>query len=121
MLVAPAWAAGCHDSRVGSSENGLDPYGNPLPENIVKKYSGGAFTYYVLPSGKSCHGPSCRSLPLASLTSQPAVASSERVDLTFLSQQVDAVQASSPRQFWFWPAECPCSPVLDGLLRPPTV
>ncbi len=121
LFAAPAWASGCHDLRVGATVHGLDPFGNPLPENIVKTYSGGEFAYYLLPNGKTCNGPSCRSLPPVNMTSQPAIASSDRVDITFLSQQVLAVRTSCVQQFWFSPAVCLSSPVLDGLFRPPTV
>lgn len=121
LMAVPAWAAGCHDASGRSTIRAADPFGNPLSDNIVKKYNGGEFTYYVLPDGIPCHGPSCRSLPPVNMTSQPAVVGSDRVDMTFLSGQVCVDESFFAGHYLCWRSVAPCSPVLSGLLRPPAV
>ena len=58
-FAGQASAAGCsHEGQ--SAVGGLDPYGKPLADNVIKVYSGGEFQYYALPTGKSCNGPNCK-------------------------------------------------------------
>lgn len=114
-------AAGCAH-RTENASIGLDPFGNPLASNILKVYSGGEFHYYVLPQGKPCNGPNCKGAPPSEMTSVPPVITSERCDLTFLSNALSVSRSHYDcDRFVFWPTTRPTSPVLDGLLRPPTV
>ncbi len=113
-------AAGCAH-RTENASSGLDPFGNPLASNVFKVYSGGEFHYYVLPQGKSCNGPNCKGKPPIDMSSVPQVITSERCDLTFLANNSSVGTLHYCNQFVFWPSYRPTSPVLDGLLRPPTV
>lgn len=120
-LSSVARAAGCVH-RTEDVSNGLDPFGNPLASNVLKVYSGGEFHYYVLPQGKPCNGPNCNGKPPVNMTSIPQVITSERCDLTFLTSRAGVNHRSHYcDQFVLWPSTRPTSPVLDGLLRPPTV
>ena len=83
-LSSTAHAAGCAH-RTENTANGLDPFGNPLASNVLKVYSGGEFRYYVLPEGKPCNGPNCKGAPPKNMSAVPPVISTERCDLTFLT------------------------------------
>lgn len=111
-------AAGC--SHRESTVVGLDPDGNPLPENVIKVYSGGEFRYYAVPNGKTCNGPSCNSAPATRMDSIPVVNISERADLSFLAGRSYSSFSLYCDRFLAWPDAWPVSLVLDGLLRPPT-
>lgn len=113
-------AAGCVH-RTENVSNGLDPFGNPLANNVLKIYSGGEFHYYVLPEGKPCNGPNCKGAPPVNMSSVPQVITSERCDLTFLANNSCVGTLHYFNQHVSWPTFRPTSPVLDGLLRPPTV
>jgi hypothetical protein len=113
-------AAGCAH-RTENSSLGLDPFGNPLASNVLKIYSGGEFHYYVLPEGKPCNGPNCKGSPPANMSSVPQVIMSERCDLTFLTNSANVGRTHYRNPFVLWLTLQPTSPVLDGLLRPPTV
>lgn len=115
-----AQAAGCAH-RTENMSNGLDPFGNPLASNVLKVYSGGEFHYYVLPEGKTCNGPNCKGAPPKNMAAVPPVITSERCDLTFLCKNESVGTLLYCNRFVFWPTVRPTSPVLDGLLRPPTV
>ncbi len=119
MLPTTGRGAGCHDSR--QSVQGLDPYGNPLAENIVKTYSGGEFNYFVLPTGRLCEGPACRGIPPITITSQPAVTSTDRVNITFGECRISAGERLRSGRLCYQLELNFCNPVLDGLLRPPTI
>lgn len=115
-----AFAAGCAH-RTENASNGLDPFGNPLASNVLKVYSGGEFHYYVLPQGKPCNGPNCKGAPPVNMSSVPQVVASERTDLTFFANNTSVGTLHYCNPFVLWPTFRPASPVLDGLLRPPTV
>ena len=114
-----AHAAGCAH-RTENVQTSVDPFGKPLAANVVKIYSGGEFKYYVLPTGKSCNGPSCESAPPSHMNSVPAVVHSDRTDLSFLSNCLPIGYSHYCDRFVSWPAPWPASVELDGLLRPPT-
>jgi hypothetical protein len=118
-LSSAAQAVGC-SHRTENASIGLDPFGNPLASNILKVYSGGEFHYYVLPQGKPCNGPNCKGTPPINMSSVPQVSTSERCDLTFLTNSASVGRLHYCSQYVFWPEMRPTSPVLDGLLRPPT-
>jgi hypothetical protein len=120
-LAGPTFAAGCHTATHGLSVRGVDPFGNPLPENVVKTYNGGEFAYYILPAGKSCNGPSCRGLPPTNMTSQPAAGTSDRVDISCICNRNPAGETYYVGPLCLWPSSTLRSPVLGDLLRPPTV
>ena len=113
-------AAGCAH-RTENAANGLDPFGNPLASNVLKVYSGGEFHYYVLPEGKPCNGPNCKGAPPKNMSAVPPVISTERCDLTFLANNEGVGRVLFCSRFVFWPTVRPVSPVVDSLLRPPTV
>lgn len=119
-LSSNAQAAGCVH-RTENVSNGLDPFGNTLASNVLKVYSGGEFRYFVLPEGKPCNGPNCKGAPPINLSSVPQVITSERCDLTFLANNSSVGRLHYFNQHVSWPVFRPTSPVLDGLLRPPTV
>ena len=119
-FAGQASAAGCsHEGQ--SAVGGLDPYGKPLADNVIKVYSGGEFQYYALPTGKSCNGPNCKSAPPTRMDSIPVVNSSERADFSFLVCRSYSSYSLYCDRFVAWPNVWPTSLVLDGLLRPPTV
>ena len=113
-------AAGCAH-RTENVQTGVDPFGKPLAANVVKVYNGGEFKYYMLPTGKSCQGPSCENAPPSRMSSVPAVVNSERTDLSFLSSCLPIGYSLYCDRFVSWPGAWPASAELDGLLRPPTV
>lgn len=119
-MINSSALAGCAH-RTENTSVSLDPFGNPLAANVLKVYSGGEFQYYAMPLGKSCKGPNCNGLPPSKMTTLPPVVASERCDLTFLSQSGFVRTLHYCNEFVFWSATRPTSPVLDGLLRPPTV
>ena len=119
LMNSPLHAAGCHYSS--ETIQGVDPFGNPLALNILKTYNGGEFQYYAIPEGRACDGPSCRSVPPIHITSQPAVTTSDRVDLSFLVLVESIVEPFYAGPLCGCSASFVASPVLDGLLRPPTV
>jgi len=119
-LSSAAQAAGCAH-RTENTAIGLDPFGIPLANNVLKVYSGGEFRYHVLPQGKPCNGPNCEGKPPINVSSIPQVITSERCDLTFLANNTRVGTVHYCNQFVFWPTFRPTSPVFDGLLRPPTV
>jgi hypothetical protein len=113
-------AAGCAH-RTENVSIGLDPFGNPLANNVLKVYNGGEFHYYILPEGKPCNGPNCKGAPPKNLSAIPPLITTERCDLTFFKNNECVGTLLYCSQFVFWPSYRPASPVLDGLLRPPTV
>ncbi len=115
-----ARAAGCAH-RTENVQSSVDPFGKPLAANVVKVYNGGEFKYYMLPTGKSCHGPSCESAPPSRMSSVPVVVNSERTNLSFLTSTSPIGYSLYCDHFISWPAAWPVSVELDGLLRPPTV
>jgi hypothetical protein len=115
-----AQAAGCVH-RTENTSIGLDPFGNPLASNVLKVYSGGEFHYHVLPQGKPCNGPNCKGVPPINMSSVPQVITSDRCDLTFLTNNASVGTLHNRNQFIVRLILRPTSPVLDGLLRPPTV
>ncbi len=119
-LNSTAMAAGCVHRTEGVS-NSLDPFGKPLAGNVLKVYNGGEFHYYVLPEGKPCNGPGCKGTPPVNMSALPQVISTERSDLSFLSSIASVGAFLYCDRFVFWPTFRPISPVIDGLLRPPTV
>ncbi len=112
-------AAGCAH-RVENVQTAVDPFGKPLAADVVKVYSGGEFKYYRMPTGKTCNGPSCKSAPPSRMSSVPAVVSSERTDLSFLTNCVPVGYSLYCDGFVSWASMRPISVELDGLLRPPT-